>query len=221
MTLNSSASEGTDSKVVELPKSDAPSAESDVRYSLGSYSRSLFDEDRYQKEQLERRKRMYLTVTFMFAFFILFAASVTNPDIYKIDPQTLSIINQAFNAVVLLVIPFLLGSVGAIARILISGVHMGQSGGLIVSSGLMAMFSWVGIKSGVLLAIVAPHIEKQAISSDVVLQSPNDFYTMALVAILVGMFSTNLYIFIKQRVEQLTQQEKNAEAEKEKSSQTQ
>jgi hypothetical protein len=216
MTLNSSVSENTENKVVELPQSDTPNTDNDVRYGLGSYSRQSYDRELYQQEQTEKRKRMYLMVTFTFAFFILFAASAANPGIYKIDPETLSIINQAFNAVVLLVIPFLLGSIGAIARILISGVHMGQSGSLVVSSGLMAMFSWVGIKSGVLLAIVAPHIEKQAVPSEIVLHSPNDFYTMALVAILVGMFSTNLYIFIQQRVEQLTQQEKNAEAKAEK-----
>lgn len=68
----------------------------------------------------------------------------------------------------------------------------------------MAIFSWVGIKSGVLLAIVAPHLEKQGVSSTITMQTESGFYTMALVAIAVGMFSSNLYIFINQRVEQLS-----------------
>ncbi|TOL41088.1 hypothetical protein CGH98_24240 [Vibrio parahaemolyticus] len=66
------------------------------------------------------------------------------------------------------------------------------------------MFSWVGIKSGVLLAIVAPHLEKQGVASTITMQTESSFYTMALVAIAVGMFSSNLYIFINQRVEQLS-----------------
>ena len=84
-----------------------------------------------------------------------------------------------------------------------AGVKAGQQGVLIVSSGLMAMFSWVGIKSGILLAVVAPHLEKQGVPSNITAQTESSFYTMALVAILVGMFSTNLYIFINQRVEQI------------------
>jgi nitrogen fixation/metabolism regulation signal transduction histidine kinase len=146
---------------------------------------------------------MYLLFTFLTAFSILIFASFNNPDLYKIDKETLIVINQAFNAIVLLVIPFLLGSLGATARILMAGVKAGQQGVLIVSSGLMAMFSWVGIKSGVLLAIVAPHLENQGVPNQVTMQSETNFYTMALVAILVGMFSSNLYIFVNQRVEQL------------------
>lgn len=165
-----------------------------------------FDREKYDIERKESRKRMYLLLTFMFAFSILMFASMTNPGIYEIDKETLVLINQAFNAIVLLVIPFFLGSLGATARILMAGVKAGQQGVLIVSSGLMAMFSWVGIKSGVLLAIVAPHLEKQGITADVSVQTESNFYTMALVAIVVGMFSTNLYIFINQRVEQIVAQ---------------
>lgn len=173
---------------------------------LNSENSISFDREKYQQEVAERRKLMYLMATFMFAFMILVMASVTNPGIYKIDPETLVTINQTFNAIVLLVIPFLLGSVGAVARILMSGISMVHSSTLVVSSGLMAMFSWVAIKSGVLLAIVAPHLEEKGVSTAITADSPSDFYTMALVAILVGMFSTNLYLFINQRVEHLTQQ---------------
>ena len=56
---------------------------------------------------------------------------------------------------------------------------------------------------GVLLAIVSPHLEKQGIPTDVESHTTSGFYTMALVAILVGMFSTNIYLFINGRVEQL------------------
>lgn len=152
----------------------------------------------------EKLKSMYLGTVIMFVFLIFMMASITNLDLYRIDKETLTTINQAFNAVILLTIPFLLGILGAVSRILIAGVNVANQFSLILSSGLMATFSWIGIKSGVLLAVVAPHLEKQGVTSETVINTPSDFYTMALVAVLVGMFSTNLYLFINQKVEQLT-----------------
>ena len=199
MTIENNVAEIKDVK--SKPEEIESSQDKIVNETIGlDYSAHL---SRYEIERKEFRKRMYLFFTFLTAFSILIFASFNNPDLYKIDKQTLLIINQAFNAIVLLVIPFLLGSLGATARILMAGVKAGQQGVLIVSSGLMAMFSWVGIKSGVLLAIVAPHLEKQGIPNQITAQSETNFYTMALVAILVGMFSSNLYIFVNQRVEQL------------------
>lgn len=199
--------------VTEIPNLEATASVENIKEEVTEENESdyrikrlNFDREKYDIERRESRKRMYFLLTFMFAFAILMFASMTNPGIYKIDKETLILINQAFNAIVLLVIPFFLGSLGATARILMAGVKAGQQGVLIVSSGLMAMFSWVGIKSGVLLAIVAPHLEKQGITADVTVQTESNFYTMALVAIVVGMFSTNLYIFINQRVEQIVAQ---------------
>ncbi|WP_283392854.1 hypothetical protein [Photobacterium phosphoreum] len=202
-----------ESTVTEIPTLETTASVENIKEAVTEENepdyrieRLNFDREKYDVERRESRKRMYLLFTFMFAFSILMFASMTNPGIYKIDKETLILINQAFNAIVLLVIPFFLGSLGATARILMAGVKAGQQGVLIVSSGLMAMFSWVGIKSGVLLAIVAPHLEKQGITADVTVQTESNFYTMALVAIVVGMFSTNLYIFINQRVEQIVAQ---------------
>jgi hypothetical protein len=202
-----------ESTVTEIPSIEVTPSEENIKEALTEdnepeyrVERLNFDREKYKIERREYRKRINLLLTFLFAFSILLFTSMRNPGIYEIDKETLTLINQAFNAIVLLVIPFFLGSLGATARILMAGVKSGQQGVLIVSSGLMAMFSWVGIKSGVLLAIVAPHLEKQGINSEVTMQTESNFYTMALVAILVGMFSTNLYIFINQRVEQIVAQ---------------
>lgn len=162
------------------------------------------ERERYKIEQAEIRKSLYLAFTFFVAFSIIASAVVVNIDIFKLEQETSIIINQAINAVVLLAIPFLLGSVAGLTRILMSDVSVKNKGTLVVSSGIMAMFSWIGIKSGVLMAIVAPHLEKQGVAVALEGQTSSTFYTMALVAILVGMFSTNLYLFINGRVEQLT-----------------
>lgn len=152
----------------------------------------------------EQKKRMYLMLIFIFMMSIFAAVSLKNPSIYAIEPETISLMSQAVNAIVILMVPFFLGCIGAFARILMSGISSTQNLSLMVASGFMAVFSWVSIKSGVLVSIVAPHLERQGIPGQQIFQVQSGFYTMALVAILVGMFSTNLYIFINQRVEQLT-----------------
>ncbi|WP_318516629.1 hypothetical protein [Photobacterium leiognathi] len=163
-----------------------------------------FDREKYELEKKERRQRMYIILTFFFAMSIFMFAASVNKEAFILDTETSVIINQAINAIVLLVIPFMLGSLGGLTRILMSDVVVDHRGTLVVSSGLMAMFSWIGIKSGVLLAIFAPHFEKQGITANIEGTTSSGFYTMALVAIAVGMFSTNLYLFINSRVEQLT-----------------
>ncbi|SFF08553.1 hypothetical protein [Nitrosomonas sp. Nm166] len=208
------AYEKTDKTVAELPfgnTTDSIDTEKNEKVDETVHiRRGTSEQTKLPLEQIklpsEQIKLLYLGTVFMFAFVILLMVSLRNPDIYQIDEETLITINQAFNALVLLIIPFLLGILGAVSRIMIAGVKVAQQLSLVISSGIMASFSWVGIKSGVLLSIVAPHLEKQGVETTAVLNSPSDFYTMALVAILVGMFSTNLYLFINQKVEQLTQQ---------------
>ena len=197
-----------ENKVTELPTIDTQTdtPETNVESNNLAVDTLHFEQDEFDAETKGSNKKMFLTFTFMFAFSILIFASWNNPGIYQIDKETLVIINQAFNAIVLLVVPFLLGSLGAIARILIAGVKAGQRGVLIVSSGVMAMFSWVAIKSGLLLAIVAPHLDQDGIAPAIAAQTESDFYTLALVAIAVGMFASNLFIFINQRVEQIVSQ---------------
>lgn len=166
-------------------------------------------EQRYGKQKQLMQKRMLYSLCLTFIFMIFFFVSTTNPEIYNIDSSTVSTINQAMNALFLLTIPFLLGSLGGAARILIADIKIKSKGNLIISSGLMAAISWIGVKSGVLVAVIAPHLEKAGATAEVTIQSSNDFYTMALVAVFVGMFSTNLYLMISQKVDQLTAQRKN------------
>ncbi|MGR2840704.1 hypothetical protein ABMX64_21970 [Vibrio vulnificus] len=205
-------------KVTEFPNSTETETETETELEqesqevIGEEKRQIsysFDRDRYELEKKESRKRMYIILTFFFALSIFMFAAIVNKEAFILDAETSVIINQAINAVVLLVIPFLLGSVGGLTRILMSDTVVDHRGTLVVSSGLMAMFSWIGIKSGVLLAIVAPHLEKQGVIATVEGTTTSGFYTMALVAIAVGMFSTNLYLFINNRVEQLVSKSQN------------
>lgn len=165
----------------------------------------------------ELRRTMFTFGVILAVLMLLIFVSSINPSIYTIDQDTLVIVNQALNAFILLTVPFLLGIVGAAARIMIATVKPELKGNLLISSGLMATFSWVGIKSGVLIAIIAPHIERASITPEQAISSQHDFYTMAFVAILVGMFSTNLYLIISEKVEQITQQAQNKKSAEKKS----
>ncbi|EKA7356813.1 hypothetical protein OL322_004380 [Vibrio vulnificus] len=153
----------------------------------------------------DRVKATVIGCIFMFCLTILVFLSFRNPDIYLIDKETTRFVAQAVNAFFLLMIPLIVGSIGAIARIMVSGMPILKNSTLVLSSGLMAMFSWVGIKSEILVSIIAPHLEEQGVKvSEVAANTSAEFYSMALVAIVVGMFSSNVYIFINQKVESLT-----------------
>ena len=187
-----------------------------AEYRLRSEIAAEIKEKARHRRAEEFRRTMFTFSVILTVFMILIFVSMGNPSIYKIEEDTLTVVNQALNAIILLVVPFLLGIVGASARMLIASVKPEHKGNLLVSSGLMATFSWVGINSGVLIAIIAPHLEKASLSPERTINSAHDFYTMAFVAILVGMFSTNLYLIISEKVEQITQQVQNKKASEKK-----
>ncbi|MEH6347768.1 MAG: hypothetical protein V7785_21920 [Bermanella sp.] len=181
-------------------KLTAINAATDYLYKTGSGT--------FEQRAAEIRKLTTFGLIFLLSLSILVATSVSNPKIFEINTETLTTLQYAMNAIILMLIPFLLGSLGGLTRILMSGIKLTDNLNLIITSGLMAAFSWMSIKSGILLSVVAPHLENKGISISATSDTQSDFYTMALVAILVGMFSTNLYIFVNQRVEQLVQKSK-------------
>lgn len=167
-------------------------------------------EDKYEIERRESRQRTREQIRLlvglaivMFVVAIFVTAVAQNPDVFLLNELNKQFASDAFNALVLLTIPFLLGVLGAVARLLLSGVRIVDQLTLIGGSALMASFSWIGIKSGVLISIVAPHLVGHGVDAKEALSGSSNFYTMALVAVIVGMFSTNLYLFISERVEKL------------------
>ncbi|EOY5722577.1 hypothetical protein ACP6ZN_001040 [Enterobacter cloacae] len=144
---------------------------------------------------------------------LLITSSIRNPGLYVINEETLNLINVTYNATITLLIPCFFGGFGALARLMLSGVRLLDKIYLIMGSALMASFSWIGIKSGVLVSIITPHLSGQNIDMKSVAESAHSFYTLALVAIFVGMFSTNLYLFVNEKVEQLVRKNKNSSSD--------
>lgn len=207
---SSEASKATSPPTAEaVQQTDAESEEKRFQLRIRQYREEQKILEEFQQKRSERfRRTVYTSAPIFCAFMILLFVSLVNPSIYAIDLNTLMIVNQALNAVILLLVPFFLGMIGAAARIMIATVSPEHKGNLLISSGLMATFSWIGIKSGVLISIIAPHLEKVNITTTQAAETPHNFYTMALVAVLVGMFSTNLYLLVAERVEQITRQNK-------------
>ncbi|EIE1275327.1 hypothetical protein C4G66_RS23430 [Vibrio parahaemolyticus] len=207
----------TNKEQVELKAVESSNTERTESWEKRYYSKEAIKErakaeEIRKQEKAELRRILSVALVFCFAFFVLYFLSINNPDLYAINPETLTIVNEAFNALVLLMVPFFLGSLGAIARVLLAGMKVTHSLTLIVSSGMMGMFSWVGIKSGILVALLTPYIQpsNNNVQSTVELvgdAGSHNFYSMALVAIIIGMFSSNVYIFVNQKVERLTKEE--------------
>lgn len=176
---------------------------------------SIGEKNEHQS-QVRRNKLNYVIKLYTVALIagVLFYTAYLNPQVFTLDETTLSEIKEAYNLIVLLIIPFIFGSIGASARVLISGMQIWQSLKLILSSGLIATFSWLSIKSKIFLALITPYFAESALkgskeASDALQNNSHEMYSLALVAVLVGMFASNIYIFIEQRVEQLSSKGKN------------
>ncbi|WP_444898990.1 hypothetical protein ACJJIX_11730 [Microbulbifer sp. VAAC004] len=159
------------------------------------------------------RKETYQFILVLYGLVMIGAALIytasLNPNIFTLHKDTLLVITDAYNIVVILAVPLLFGILGASSRVMLSGLKVIENLKLVFSSGLMASFSWLGIKSKIFLALVAPYVtvSQAQDSQDVsvaVSGVGNEIYSMILVSVVVGMFSSNLYLFVYQRVERLT-----------------
>ena len=158
--------------------------------------------------------KVYIILTFILAFSIFIFAASVNPEVFKLQAATSKILNQAINSVVLLVVPFLFGVVGALTRIILTDLKIKQKGMLIISSGLMAMVSWVAIKSDILFSTQALHsIDGQVVSNLVTVSELSGFYSSSLIAIVVGMLVTNFYVSFLARIELQLARSKHAKPE--------
>lgn len=169
------------------------------------------------KTEVRRKNINYVIKLYVVAIVagVLVYTAYLNPEVFTLHDATLSEIKEAYNLIVLLVIPFIFGSIGASARVLISGMKLTQSLKLIFSSGLIATFSWLSIKSKIFLALITPYVAESALkgskeASEALQTGSGEIYSLSLVAVLVGMFASNIYIFIEQRVEQLSSKPKTS-----------
>jgi ABC-type multidrug transport system fused ATPase/permease subunit len=155
----------------------------------------------------EQRRKLINSILVLFliptAVISLVFFTYMNPEIYEVQDETKFFISQGINAAVLLIIPFIFGTLAALTRVLISEIPVLKNTFLITASGLMSMFSWIGIKSGIMAALLDVQDKNQILSSSSLL-SPDSFYKMALVAIIVGMFSSSIFVYVQEKVERIT-----------------
>ncbi|WP_041713649.1 hypothetical protein [Paraglaciecola sp. T6c] len=159
------------------------------------------------KRTLFSRYKLLIFWGFIFYItsFLLYFIFRENLEIFALKKEVAIAINDMLNAFLLLSVPFVFGTIAASTRILISELSIKKNYKIIFASGLMASFSWLGIKSKVFVALLTPYIAKSYEVKETSLQEGSgEFYSMALVAVLVGAFASNLYIFVSQKVEVLS-----------------
>lgn len=159
------------------------------------------------KEAFFSRYKFLILWIFIFyiASFLLYFIFQENLEIFALKKEVAIAINDMLNAFLLLSVPFVFGSIAASTRILIAELSIKKNYRIIFASGLMASFSWLGIKSKVFVALLTPYIAKSYEVNETSLQEgTSEFYSMALVAVLVGAFASNLYLFVSQKVEAIS-----------------
>lgn len=177
----------------------------------------MCDGSETERTAASNKKNSYVVRLLWIYLAVAVIAAVTytaylNKTIFTLSDDTLGAVTQFYNVMVLLLIPFVLGCVGGCARILLSGNSVSRSFRTIFASGMMASFSWLSIKSKVFISLVAPYVVHEQQGSSVgqaVANAGSEFYSLALVAVLVGMFSSNIYIAINERVERATRNQQS------------
>ncbi len=154
----------------------------------------------FKKGTLRSLIELFVVILFLFVMMFSLVYSTYNvflksDEIFVLNNEVVNLLNQFYNLVITLSMAFMYGILGAYTRMLLAGKVKLRA---IIASGLMATFSWVALKSGIAIAIIAPHIEKSKLSNEQ-LYSDN-FYTFILVAVLVGMFSSNLFLFMEAKI---------------------
>ncbi|KZL27390.1 hypothetical protein [Pseudovibrio sp. WM33] len=145
------------------------------------------------------------SIIFLFAYLAL-QAVILNDENFKIDAGVITLINRSLNILLELMIPFTFGFLGASARVLLSGLSYLRSILLLVASGLIASFAWISLKSKIFVSLVTAHLQINAIQVQGNLVNKNDsdeIYSLILVVTFVGMFASNIFIAVEQRVARL------------------
>ncbi|HIE0660995.1 TPA: hypothetical protein ACXJEZ_003532 [Providencia rettgeri] len=172
-----------------------------------------FDKISGKETSMHRKRISYLQTTpamilFTIFFSILFLfvfIGEKNPEIFVLSKDTILYINNTINTLEILTIPFIFGCAAAAARILISDLNIIRSSNIILASGGVAAFSWIGIKSKVFIALLAPYLatKEQILSESLTNGDITEYYSMVFIAIIVGMFASNIVIFIENKTKML------------------
>lgn len=169
---------------------------------------SLEEHELYERRRNEKKARLITDISKMLIFitiFILFYfIALNNPGAFKVENETVLMLNNMINAFILLIIPFIFGGIGAATKLSFNNLNVYEHSKVIYSSGFFAAFSWVGMKSQIALSIFLPKADISKVKFSPEEMTQNEFYTMIFLAIIVGMFATNFYVFVNKKVENIT-----------------
>ena len=161
-----------------------------------------------KRMSFERKIKLSIGIIFGYAFILGgWFLSRENPEIFSLSKENTQLMREAFNALVMMVIPFIFGGLASIGRLLISDFELIKNLKVVLASGMMASFSWIGIKSKIFISLLTPYVSKNSDNDfSAVAQIGSEFYSMIVVALFVGTFASNIFIFINNKIELITRE---------------
>ena len=155
-------------------------------------------------------KSLFLGIIFLLllvmAGYIMVLFLYKNPNLFILNKEGIFIFQQFFILGNTSIIPLIFGALGAFTRVLISDIKLSFiTYKIILGSACMSLFSWISIKSGIWTSLLLPQLDNEVLKKSYTgISTEQDFYSMILISIFVGMFSTNIYIVINSKVEAIT-----------------
>lgn len=175
---------------------DMPGIQREHSALQGSTIKTFLESGRFARSLTLTIIAMIVILLFAVVLAITFRAIIE----IKLSEYTIAMINEAINTLAISIFAFLFGGLGAIAKILMSEKNLYREAHIIAASGIIGVIAWLSVSSGVLLTLLAPEFNR---SGNEKLLSPTNFQTLALVCLIVGMFASNFYLIVQNRINKI------------------
>lgn len=118
-------------------------------------------------------------------------------------------LNMSVNVLIYALPAFLAAFLGSLTRILLSSNDSVFSHfRILIGSGFIGVFTFLGLKSGIVFDILVGSVPNVKIFSDV--EEKKAFYKLIVLCLLTGMFATTIFLTIEERVTNLANKIKHS-----------
>ncbi|MFH7767713.1 hypothetical protein [Acinetobacter sp. BSP-28] len=156
----------------------------------------------------QRRQRLYVLAILLYGFIgslagIYFSLGQAQfKGIFTLHEDVLFALNMSFNIFVYAIPAFIAAFIGSITRLLLaSNDHILDHMRILLGSGLIGILTFLGLKSGIILDLIANHVEVTESLIDE--HKEKLFYKYMVVCFITGMFATTMFLTIEARVNSL------------------
>lgn len=121
---------------------------------------------------------------------------------YSVDSETSILFSQFLNLIAVSIIPIFFGGMGSIIKLLASNISIYENFKAIIFSCLFSFSAFIALKSKIVMSGILALYNKDNIvgAADANL----DIFSFAVVSIFVGIFASNIFLFLKKHVDLLS-----------------